>query len=84
MDTSGPFMEAADRELEAEFGKPTAYIGCGGSIPIVENFKNALAMDAALIGFGLEDDKAHSPNEKYEVSSFRHAARFWARLLGAL
>lgn len=84
MDTSGPFMEAADRELEAEFGKKTAYIGCGGSIPIVENFKNALGMDAALIGFGLEDDKAHSPNEKYEVSSFRHAARFWARLIGAL
>jgi acetylornithine deacetylase/succinyl-diaminopimelate desuccinylase-like protein len=84
MDTSGPFMEAADRELETEFAKKTAYIGCGGSIPIVENFKNALAMDAALIGFGLEDDKAHSPNEKYEVSSFRHAARFWARLIGAL
>ncbi|TNE60011.1 MAG: M20/M25/M40 family metallo-hydrolase [Alphaproteobacteria bacterium] len=84
MDTSGPFMEIADKELAAEFGKPTAYVGCGGSIPIVENFKNALGMDAALIGFGLEDDKAHSPNEKYEVSSFRHAARFWARLLGAL
>lgn len=84
METSGTFMEISDQELAAEFDTKTAYVGCGGSIPIVENFKSALDMDSILIGFGLEDDKAHSPNEKYEISSFRKGTRFWARLLGAL
>lgn len=84
MATTGHFMELSDQELSTEFGTKTAYVGCGGSIPIVENFKDALGMDSILIGFGLENDNAHSPNEKYEISSLHHGARFWARLLGAL
>lgn len=83
-DTTSDFVKTALGDLTAEYGKEAAFVGCGGSIPIVENFADALGMESVLIGFGLEDDCAHSPNEKYEVSSFRHGARFWARLMHSL
>ena len=83
-DTSSDFVKTALKDLTAEYEKNAAFVGCGGSIPIVENFADALDMESVLIGFGLEDDCAHSPNEKYEVSSFRHGARFWARLMQSL
>ena len=83
-DTSSDFVKTAMHTLTREFGRKAAFVGCGGSIPIVENFAQALGMESVLIGFGLDDDCAHSPNEKYEISSFRHGARFWARFIDAL
>ena len=79
-----PLLVKAREALAAEWGKPPVTIGSGGSVPIVGDFKRMLGLDSLLVGFGLDDDRVHSPNEKYDLSSFHHGMRSWARILGAL
>jgi acetylornithine deacetylase/succinyl-diaminopimelate desuccinylase-like protein len=78
------YVEAARRALEQVFPKAPVLIGMGGSIPAVEAIKRLLGMDVLLLGFGLADDRVHSPNEKFELRCFTSGIRTHARLLAEL
>ncbi len=75
-----PFMAAASKAIERGFGKPPVFIREGGSIPIVTAFKEKLGIDTLLLGWGLDDDNTHSPNEKFSLTDFHRGARASAHL----
>jgi acetylornithine deacetylase/succinyl-diaminopimelate desuccinylase-like protein len=79
-----PALTKARAALGEEWGKKAVTVGAGGSIPIVGDFKTVLGMDTLMVGFALDDDRVHSPNEKYDLTSFHKGIRSWARILAAL
>jgi acetylornithine deacetylase/succinyl-diaminopimelate desuccinylase-like protein len=75
-----PYVEAAARAIEHAFGCRPVFTREGGSIPIVADFARRLKADTLLLGWGQEDDNAHSPNEKFCLADFHRAIKASAKL----
>ncbi len=78
-----PWLAAANRGLARAYETPAAIIGTGGSIPAVGEIQDRLGIDALLVGFGLDDDRVHSPNEKFDLQCYRGGIRSHAAMLEA-
>lgn len=70
VDPHNRFGKAAQAALAETFGAEVALIREGGSIPIVQNFKDVLGVDTLLLGLALPDCRAHSPNENFPLANF--------------
>jgi acetylornithine deacetylase/succinyl-diaminopimelate desuccinylase-like protein len=81
VNVDSPYVRSALDALAEEYGKPALLMGSGGSIPVVTSLRAVLGLDSLLMGFGLDDDQVHSPNEKFEEVCFHHGIRSHVRLL---
>ncbi|MEX0677127.1 MAG: dipeptidase [Pirellulales bacterium] len=81
------YVAAAQKAIEEGFGRRPVFMREGGSIPVVSTFHDLLGVDTLLLGWGLDDDNTHSPNEKFCLADFHRgikaSAHLW-RHLGAL
>ncbi|MEZ5935679.1 MAG: M20/M25/M40 family metallo-hydrolase [Alphaproteobacteria bacterium] len=82
--TDSPYLAAAKAALGDVFGRPPVLVGMGGSIPAVGAIRQHLGIDSILIGFGLDDDRVHAPDEKFELRCFQNGMLSHAALLGRL
>jgi acetylornithine deacetylase/succinyl-diaminopimelate desuccinylase-like protein len=82
--TDAPALRAAARALKTGTGVEPALIRSGGSIPIAGLLKEKLGLETVFMGFGLSDDRVHSPNEKFEPHCFRWGVRSHAALISEL
>lgn len=77
-----PYLKCAAKALTgAASGVEPVLIKSGGSIPVVGMLKEQIGLDTILMGFGLDDDRVHSPNEKFELACWRLGANAHARLI---
>ena len=83
VDTSAPAMQAAAQALEAVFGQKPHFTREGGSIPVVADFKKILGLDTVLMGFGLDSDSIHSPNEEFGLDRFHQGIEASIRFMDA-
>lgn len=70
VDRNSPAMQAAFRAYAEVFGNEPVFVRGGGSIPVVALFQKVLGIETVLMGFGLPDDRIHSPNEKFHLPNF--------------
>ncbi len=75
-----PYVAAAERAIEAGFGRRPVFMREGGSIPVVTTFHDLLGVDTLLLGWGQDDDNMHSPNEKFSLADFHRGIKASAHL----
>jgi acetylornithine deacetylase/succinyl-diaminopimelate desuccinylase-like protein len=79
-----PAMKAASRAFAAGFGQEPVLVRRGGSIPVVATLQEVLGIETILMGFGLPDDRIHSPNEKFHLPNFYRGIETVIHFLDAL
>ncbi len=77
-------VEAAQRALSEAWGRDAVFTRGGGSIPVVPIFDQVLDTPTVLMGFGLENDRLHSPNEKFNLENFYKGIETSTHLWGEL
>ncbi len=82
--TDSPFIAAAKRAIMTSAGREPVLVREGATIPVIADFKRILGVDSLLIGFGRNDDRIHSPNEKFELANFSLGCRTHTALLAEL
>jgi acetylornithine deacetylase/succinyl-diaminopimelate desuccinylase-like protein len=82
--TESESLKAACESIAQACGVEPAMIKSGGSIPVAGLLKDTLGLETIFMGFGLEDDRVHSPNEKFELDCFRMGARSHVALIEQL
>ena len=75
VDYTIPPMKAAAAAYGEVFGREPVYTREGGSIPVVNQFKTILGLETILMGFGLPNDRAHSPNERFYLQNYYRGIR---------
>lgn len=75
-------VQAAGRALAEVYGKETVFARTGGTIPVGSTFQKVLGADVVFVGLGLESDRAHSPNEKFDLVNYYKGIEVSAALLG--
>lgn len=83
-DLDGAAVRAAAEAIRRVDGRDPAYVRTGGTIPVVAEFQATLGADVVLLDMGLEDDRVHAPNEKFEVDLFHRGVHVSAELLRAI
>lgn len=84
VDLKSPWTAAALRALQETFGREPALVREGGSIPIVQSFRELLGTDTLLLGLAAPDCKAHAPDENFPIESFEAGIRLHRALLKEL
>ncbi len=83
-----PSIRAAMAALAEAYGKESRFIRTGGSIPVVATFSKVLEIPSVLMGFGLEDENFHAPNEHFHLENFDTGMRalysYWFKLSEAM
>ena len=79
-----PVLRKATAALERAAGTKPYMIKSGGSIPVAGMLKSILGLDTIFMGFGLDDDRVHSPNEKFELACYRLGTRAHAMFIDEL
>jgi acetylornithine deacetylase/succinyl-diaminopimelate desuccinylase-like protein len=75
------YGKMAQRALQQTFDRPIAFVREGGTLPIIQSFKDVLGLDSLLLGLALPDAKVHSPNENFPIENFEAGIRLNRHLL---